>query len=123
MNRLSEAPPGAPGPPAVLSYEEAVVHVHAEPAESYEEELMDDLQDRMELVDAGSMNSMELAEYCALLLRGEHDSHYCCKAGEAAFAQVAPPSLPARRRNQIGRAGMHDSQPKSRNSFRLGAKS
>jgi hypothetical protein len=88
VTRLSEAPPGAPGPPAVLSYEEAPLHVHAEPAESYEEELMDDLQDRMALVDAGSMNSEELAEYCALFLRGEHDGQYCSMAGEEAFKQV-----------------------------------
>ena len=88
VTRLSEAPPGAPGPPAVLSYEEAPTHVHAEPAESYEEELMDDLQDRMALVDAGSMKSDELAEYCALFLRGEHDGQYCSMAGEEAFNKV-----------------------------------
>lgn len=49
---------------------------------------MDDLQDRMTLVDPGAMNGTELAEYCALILRGEHNSAYCQEAGEAAFTQA-----------------------------------
>ena len=87
-DRLREAPPGAPGMPAVLSYEEQYAKVKSTPAKTFEEQVMDDLDDKMRKLGRGGLASLELAEYCAMTIRGEHDAGYCYVVGVAALAEA-----------------------------------
>ncbi len=87
-HRLDSAPPGAPGMPAVLSYDDHFVRVPAEPAKTFDQEVLDDLDDKMRSSGTGGLTSSELAEYCAMTIRGEHSELYCFEIGENSLKQA-----------------------------------
>lgn len=81
-DRLKSAPPGAPGMPACLSYEEKFVRVAVVPVKTFDQEVLDELDDKMRNLGTGELTSKELSEYCAMTVRGEHDEGYCLEVGE-----------------------------------------
>ena len=87
-DRLKSAPPGAPGMPAALSYQETFIRVPTELAQTFDQQVLAELDDKMRNLGTGELTSKELSQYCAMTIRGEHDAGYCLVVGEKALADA-----------------------------------
>ena len=87
-DRLKSAPPGAPGMPAALSYQETFIRVPTELAQTFDQQVLAELDDKMRNLGTGELTSKELSQYCAMTIRGEHDAAYCLVVGEKALADA-----------------------------------
>jgi ankyrin repeat protein len=58
------------------------------PVKTFDQEVMDGLDDKMRFSETGQLSSSELAEYCSMKIRGEHDETYCLELGQVSLKEA-----------------------------------
>eukprot|EP00960_Hanusia_phi_P056984 763418-Hanusia_phi.AAC.8 len=86
--RLQSKPLGAFGATPSLFVSEGSLHVSAEPAKNFEDQVLEELDDRISLSQHGDFSSKELSELCGLVLRNKHDQQYCCELGRKTLKEA-----------------------------------